>query len=532
MDSGRLCEQRNGPSWTDEEVDCSNYGWRESSEAGTLDLSLRVMPLGPYDAPRSPTTFRQPGAATVPACSSGPSLMRQPTRKRPPSTRSTGPLTVWSVLALLLVASCGSAALAKQRPSLLEVPVELDLSPAFAAAEALVPRQTGGPGWRDWHGLKVRYQAWRGPLVLNLRGDVLLVQAHVRYRAEARKDLIGDLGISAGCGVQEPPRQALIGVAIRLALAPDWTLRPAFRLLPTRFIDRCEVTALDIDVSSLVEQAFEKRMREALTDALRELAPALDDLRTSAARGWAALQTPQSLVPGLWLAARPEGLGLAPPVGEGHRLTTVIGIALRPTITTSKDTESISRPLPPLTLFRPTGGDMRFDLALDLSVPALSEALARRLAGQTVEVRGVPVTIDNPMLSVSGDRLVLMADIGGEVPGRLELRGRPALDPGTGRIRFADLDYGFDSDHPDAELILALLYEPIRQRLQEMADQALTQRLEVAKAGLTAQVEHWLGERGRVDFSGLRLTALSFALAEQRIALRGAAQGRVSVVLK
>jgi len=436
------------------------------------------------------------------------------------------------VLALVLAASSGSAALAQQHPSLLEVPVELDLSPVFAAAEELAPRQTGGPGWRDWHGLKVRYQAWRGPLMLALHGDVLLVQAHVRFRAEARKGLIGDLGIGAGCGVDEPPRQAVIGAAIRLTLAPDWTLRPAFRLMPAHFIDRCEVTALDIDVSPLVEQAFETRMREALTDALRELTPAIDELRGRAARGWAALQTPWELLPGLWLTARPEALGIAQPLGRGDRLATVVGIALRPVITTTEPETGSFRPLPPLTFFRPTATGLRFDLALALSLPELSDALASRLGTLTVEVRGVPVTVVNPRLSVAGDRFVLTADVGGDVPGRLDLRGRPALDPDTGRIRFSDLDYVFDSNHPDADLILALLYEPIRKRLQELADQAVAERLEAAKARVAAKIDRWLSGSGQVDISGLQLTALSFELAEHRVGLSGAAQGRVSVELK
>ncbi len=410
--------------------------------------------------------------------------------------------------------------------------MELDLSPAFAAAEELVPLQTGGPGWRDWHGLKVRYQAWRGPLVLALRGDVLLVQAHVRYRAEARKELIGDLGISAGCGVDEPPRQAVIGAAIRLTLAPDWTLRPAFRLVPTHFIDGCEVTALDIDVSPLVEQAFETRMRKALTDAMRELTPAVDQLRVRAARGWAALQAPWELLPGLWLTARPERLGIAQPLGRGHRLATVVGIALRPVITTSEPETETSRPLPTLTLFPPTASGLRFDLALELSLPALSDALASRLRAQTFEVRGVPLTIENPGLSVAGDRFVLTADVGGKVPGRLDLRGRPALDPDTGRIRFADLDYVFDSNHPDADLILGLLYEPIRQRLQALVDQAVAQRLEAAKASFAAGIDRWLSGSGQVDIAGLQLSALAVDLSEQSVGVRGAARGRVSVVLK
>jgi hypothetical protein len=53
-----------------------------------------------------------------------------------------------------------------------------------------------------------------------------------------------------------------------------------------------------------------------------------------------------------------------------------------------------------------------------------------------------------------------------------------------------------------------------------------------ARAGLAAQVGDWLEGRGEVDFSGLRLTALSLELAEQRITVRGAARGQVAVVVQ
>jgi hypothetical protein len=51
---------------------------------------------------------------------------------------------------------------------------------------------------------------------------------------------LGTLDLESSCG-DEPPRQAIIGVQIR------WTgaglmLRPAFRVMPTRFLDGCEMT--------------------------------------------------------------------------------------------------------------------------------------------------------------------------------------------------------------------------------------------------------------------------------------------------
>ena len=446
--------------------------------------------------------------------------MRQPLR------------TLLPALVLSCVPALQPTAFAQPRPSLLEVPLRLELAPAFDAAEKLVPRETGGPRWEEWHGFQVRYQAWRGPLLMELRGDILMVQAHVRYRAQGRKDLIGKLSVSAGCGIDEPPRQALIGAAIRLSLGSDWRLHPVFHVLPTRLIDRCEITALDINISPLVERAFQKRLRQALTNALLELTPALDALRAGAARGWNALQAPRELEPDLWLSARPVALGLGPLLGQGRRLSTTIGIALWPRLSSAPPAADVLRPLPPLSLFRLGQPALRFDLAMDVSLADLSAAVQRRLAGQSVAVRDLRLIVEDAELSVAGDRLVLRATIGGDIPGLLDVRGRPAIDSASGGIGFADLDFAFDSTHPDAELILALFYERIRERLQQLADDALAARLDAAVAALQAQLDSWLGGHGRVDFSDVSLTMLDVELGDQRIGLRGQASGSVQVIIE
>ena len=438
-------------------------------------------------------------------------------------------LHCWALLACLL--SGPPLAAGSQEVSLFEIPVTLDLGPALEKAESLVPSQTGGPQWKERHGVDVRFQAWRGRLATELRGDTLLVSAHVRYRVQGRKELLGKLAVKAGCGVDEPPRQALVGVAIRLGLAPDWTLHPQFKVMPTRFIDRCEVTALDIDVSPLVERAFRERMEQSLRSALAELSPNLSALRGAAEAGWRRLQSPRELSPGLWLAARPVGIGMAPPQGQGRRLYTAIGLGLQPQLSSSQPAAEPLRPLPPLMLFQPGTPSVRFDIALQRPLAELSAALKRSLAGQSIEVRDQRLVVDDLNLSTDGKRLVLRANISGDMAGILDVRGLPELDPETGGVRFADLDFVFDSKDPDAELVLALFYERIRERLQTLADRALETRMQAAIQGLGAELESMLPAGAEVDLSDLALTALRLDLAGDDIGIHGQARGAVRVSL-
>ncbi|MFM1892474.1 MAG: hypothetical protein RLZ44_1551, partial [Pseudomonadota bacterium] len=255
------------------------------------------------------------------------------------------------------------------RVSIIQVPLELDLQPLFDAAEASLPRVAGHwPGWEQRHGVDVRYRAWRGALGLAMRGDLLQVQAHVRYQLQARKALIGKLWLAAGCGVDEPPRQALIGVLARLDWQPDWSLYPRFRVLPTRFLDRCEVTAADIDVSPLVGKAFEHKIETTITEAMAELAPRLQDFRAELAHTWERMQRPQELMPGVWFQLQPLGLALAPPQGSGSKLQTAVWLAFRAALS-GDPAPGATTPLPPLVPYRPAQPGLHFALQVELDYP-------------------------------------------------------------------------------------------------------------------------------------------------------------------
>ena len=81
------------------------------------------------------------------------------------------------IIAACLVLGAAESVTAETRAvlpvSAIQVPVELDLAPLFAAVESSLPTQAGHwPGWRKWHGVETRYRAWRGPLALAMRGEI------------------------------------------------------------------------------------------------------------------------------------------------------------------------------------------------------------------------------------------------------------------------------------------------------------------------------------------------------------------------
>ena len=235
------------------------------------------------------------------------------------------------LLLLWLAGTCAQSVAGIQQSdsplSIIEVPVRLSLDPLTRAAEKTFPQQAGHwRTWKDWHGIKSQYRAWRGPLNITVSGDVLTVQAHIRYWIRAQKKVLGAINLKGSCGVNEPPRQAVIGMHVRLGWGADWTVRPEFRILPTRFLDRCEMTIANIDVTPLVEKEFRKQMQSSLRTALRTLAPGMASIRKQAQRTWFLLQEPVDLGQGNWLMFRPVGVALSGITGRGNNIDAHLAV--------------------------------------------------------------------------------------------------------------------------------------------------------------------------------------------------------------
>lgn len=410
--------------------------------------------------------------------------------------------------------------------SVAQIPLELDLTPLFQGAESALPSQIGSwPAWRDWHGIDTRYRAWRGPLRLGMQGEVLQAQAHVRYQLQARKGLIGGLGLSLGCGVDEPPRQALIGLLARMEWGPDWSLRPRFRVLPTRLLDRCEVTLAEIDVSPLVGRVFEERIESSVRKALAAVGPRLEHLRGEAARLWLRLQTPRELAPGLWLRVEPLGLALAPPQGTGARVQTAVWLAFRAILAGEAGAVRAPLPLPPLVPYRPMQPGLELSLEVELDYGQISNVLNGGLAGQTLTLEGRQVRLDRLELGAKGPDLILGAELSGEVPGRLTVLARPDFDPVAQTLRLEELAFGFEATDPDQGLLANLFHDRIRERIEAEASRLLAERSlgikEALGAGLAADLPAALAP----DLSGLRVTELRIAVRETGLGLAGSVAG-------
>jgi hypothetical protein len=455
-------------------------------------------------------------------------------RRGPERGVAAGLLALALALAAVGIARADPSAPAAQggggAPSVMEIPLDIDLEPFFRKAESLLPSEAGH--WRSWRrqrGVETRYRAWRGPLAMSLQGDLLTVQAHVRYWVRARKKLLGSLDVEVGCGLDEPPRQAVVGVQVRLGWGPDWALRPSFRVLPTRFIDRCEITLADIDVSPIIGRVFRSRMEASLRDALAGIRPRLDDARRRAAEVWEALQRPVELVPGVWLSAEPMAVALAPPYGSGRRLHTVLGLALEPRLDVRAPPSRPLRPLPALRPFFPRGSGMGFDIALAVNLDRVAEKLSSAFAGRELTLEGHRTGIGSLTLRGDGDELVVNARLTGDAAGRVEVWGRPVFDVESQSLKLTGIGFVFDPDDPDLALMANLFYQRIQSALEEGANALLAEHSRRLGKGVTQALARSLPDGLELDMGPLRLTGLTVEIGGDLLRLRGSAAGSMTL---
>jgi len=441
------------------------------------------------------------------------------------------------VLLLWLTGAGAQSVASIQQPespvSFIDIPLRLPLEPLISAADKLLPYQAGNwRTWKDWHGIPSQYRGWRGPLSITASGNVLWVQAHVRYWIRAQKKLLGVVNAAASCGIDEAPRQAVIGMQVLLEWGPDWTLRPQFRILPTRFLDRCEMTFANIDVTSIVETEFRKQMQDSLRAALKTLAPGVNAVQRQAQQTWSLLQEPVALGQDNWLLLRPASVALSRIAGRGKTLDAQLALTLQPVLVSGPEPTGKPVPLPPLGQYYPRSAGLSLHLGVNLDFPTLSQRISDTLAGKSFVIKGQKTGIKNLDLSGSGQEIRARMELTGDLTGTAELQATVAFDAQHRKLELQDLTFDYKAEDPTLGMLAEAFHEPIRQALEEAANQALVEQLELLGERLGTVLKKITPAGLVLDLSALQLGSVQIAIEQQGIRLDGTATGSTRLLLQ
>jgi hypothetical protein len=312
------------------------------------------------------------------------------------------------------------------------------------------------------------------------------VLARLHYRARVALPRVGGLG---SCGyAPEAMRRAELRFGTSLYWRTDWRLASRATTLAAALPDPCEITALRLDATPIMRRMADAQLA-ALTQQVDSALPAVADLRAAADSLWRTMQQPVALdsTTSLWLVLAPETVALVPITGRGNVVTTGLALTARPRVVAGARPAVRVRPLPSLTLARPSTG---LRVPVDVQIP-FDDVSRRATALLAAETAGKDLVIRAVRVRGAGDSAVVQLDMSGTLDATLSLVGRPRYDERTRALVVDDLRYTVASRNLMSRM-KATLGAPLVKRAIDQATghgrMPLGQQLDSLRVQLTHQL--------------------------------------------
>lgn len=418
-------------------------------------------------------------------------------------------------------------------PTIIEAPLRISLESIYHQVEESLPQQSGS--WRKWkrsHGVNTKYRAWRGPLSFDIREDVLTVQAHIRYWIRAHKRVLGALNLNSSCGVNEPPRQAVIGVQLKLGLGREWMQRPQYRILPTRFLDRCTMTIANIDVTPLIEKEFHKHLKNGLNLALKKLEPQVSSMHKHLQQSWSLLQEPLQLEDEYWLLLRPTGYAFSPLKGDEETIDLQIAAMMLPKLVKGSRPDPSDTPMPPPGRFLPSLTGMNLHLAIGVDFSEIGRNFSTLLAGKILNFNDLLFSIDAIQITAHEQQISITTQLSGAMSGTLTIKANVLFSSGAQQFHMENLEYDYQPDGEIQGPLTQPFYAFIRKALEDEANRQLQLRLGQWKNRFSELIDTMTQEHAVLDISTLQLQDVQISMQQEMVKLDGMITGHATLKLR
>lgn len=404
--------------------------------------------------------------------------------------------------------------------STISIPIRATLAPALPLIEAQVPKSIENS--RQQSGFKIIYTVTRDPIALQMIGRDLRASTLAHYSIQACRGILGCLS----CGVDEPPREARIALSASFTWNADWSLRSATRAEPVTFPNRCEVTALDLDITDrVIGPVVDDQMRRVAA-AIDQNTPGVVTIRKNAEQIWSTLQAPYEIAERTWLSFEPIDAGLSPLTGEKLIVNSTLSVTARTRMIVGEKPAGTTAPLPPLKS-RALAPGFRVPFEIHISYGEATLLASRQFAGKTFHIGHDDLRIDTIAITpAAGGKLGVDATIAYKrYSGPVHLEGIPRIDGATNSVSVPDLEYALDPAHKTLflSIVEGVAHDFIRSRLRDAATISLAPHAAEARDAITKALTRPLS-------SGVQLRGAADAIrAESVVASTDAIVARVVV---
>ncbi len=334
-------------------------------------------------------------------------------------------------------------------PTTMGIPIQVYAKPLLQQAEKMAPSTFTSQHWpayvQEGCDFRYKYKFVRSGFQFQVVDNRILITMNGAYQIAGSKSVCAfdkqiAPWVNGSCGFSpEPMRKVQIVIGTQLYLSPQYSIRAVTKVEKIQAIDRCLVTALNMDLTNTIIDSiraavnlFGKELDASVAALdLRALTGALSDQLTKeqALKGYGFLQI------------RPAGISLAPLQLRGDSLYTTLGFQAYPEVYAKSMPNPVPPALPALsTQTSASGFVLRTNVHYDYQT--LDSILNRSLGNRSFFIQGKQVLIQHIDISgLANQRIMLKVDFDGFKQGTITLTGKPILDLNTQTLQVPDLDY-------------------------------------------------------------------------------------------
>jgi hypothetical protein len=344
-----------------------------------------------------------------------------------------------------------------RRPSMISIPIEINLKPAFALAEKQLPEALGAAEYNEWfgtggadacpHGVGCGYSVTRAPLNFNMNGNILRTNLSIAYGLSCRTRLPDCHGFTAPFSCNN--RHAHGSLSTSINIDNSWNCSTSTKNNGMIADDDCKVGVLGfINVTDKVMNGFNAAFDKAAQTLDAKINEDLNS-RQRITKAWQKISEPFPIKDLGWFYLSPDSIRLSAFTLEDNTVKVNLFLKADPEIYFGEPPAVKTKPLPDNGSFT-ENNSLNILLPISTDYAFVENQLKKNLKIQERGIRYPPtgnkyIKITNINVYGYGRKIVVRISFNGTKSGYAYLEGTPTYDVLTNILSFPDLDYSIDT---------------------------------------------------------------------------------------
>ena len=393
-----------------------------------------------------------------------------------------------------------------QEPSIITIPLEIDLLPYLKDIEKSLPKTFEGAE-EQCEGISYSYVFNRDPIEYSFYPDHLYYEVLGNFQLKLNycpkcHGLFDEKGtcvvprVNAECGTKDP-LSVKVGYKTEISLNNKCQFESSTSLSKFDLLDPCIITLFKYDATSEVKKQVKAELKQLEEDIDKQIEAI--DIRSDLKSTWKELQEPIAIDGYGFLYINPTVASVSDLTFSKNKVAVDINLKVAPMVST-ETLQIKAQPLPDLKEFKKTKG-IQMGIDISASYDSLSSIANKELRGKELKFKRKKIIINELKIEGSQDnRMVFSLHFEGSKNGVFYLTALPVFDTLTQKISMENMSFEIETKSLLLNTARWLFNDRILQELEKNAIFDLNPYLMDAQTTITKELNVPLTKE--VDMSG------------------------------